>query len=56
MTSEGFGEMFESESADTCTDPGARTSVGAGRILVPNQHNTLVIMWGRERKNKFVDV
>ena len=37
MTSEGLGEMFESESADMCTDPGARTSVGASRILVPNQ-------------------
>ena len=52
MSSEGLGEMFEGDSADTCagrfplvsmgdraeglacTDPGARTPIGASGILL----------------------
>ena len=60
MTSEGLGEMFEGDSADTCAgkfplvlmggpaeglacaDPGARTPIGASRILHTLNLNSLV--------------
>ena len=59
MTSEGLGEMFEGDSADTCAgefplvsmggraegpagaDPGARTPIGASRILLFILHGFL---------------
>ena len=52
FTSEGLGEMFEGDSADTCagkfplaeglacTDPGARTAIGASGIFFIDFQNS----------------